>query len=128
MRGANCCGTTGHCSTVLKALLLHGLRVLRVFSKLRDMTAEPITRPTYLRTGEAARILGVSRDTVVRLVTNGSLSSYQPAGSHRYLNEEEVLAYKAQRERRSAILQRMTTDAEASGLYDLEEHLFDQDR
>ncbi|MDR2565517.1 MAG: helix-turn-helix domain-containing protein [Bifidobacteriaceae bacterium] len=81
---------------------------------------EPIT---YVRTGQAARILGVSRDTVVRLVANGTFSAYRPAGSHRYLSEREVSAYKAEKEQRSTFLRTMTEGAEASGVYDIDEAL-----
>ena len=45
--------------------------------------------PTLIRTGEAAEILGVSRQHVVNLVNRGDLSSHGP-GSHRRLDRAEV--------------------------------------
>ena len=69
-------------------------------------------------TQQAAKVLNVSRPTVVKLIDDGVLPS-RKVGSHRRVPLAELLAYRQEvvAERR-AILDQMTTDAEELGLYD----------
>lgn len=98
-----------------------------VFDVLRDVI-EALSRglaitvaphETVLSTGEAARILGLSRPTLVRLLESGEIPFEQP-GKHRRVRLADVLAYqeRAQR-RRAAGLDQMVADSEDAGFYDL---------
>jgi excisionase family DNA binding protein len=48
--------------------------------------------PDLIRTGEAARLLGCSRQHVVDLCDAGRLPVVREAGSHRYVHRSDVLA------------------------------------
>jgi excisionase family DNA binding protein len=48
-----------------------------------------------IRTGEAARLLGCSRQHVVNLCDSGRLPSVRGGGSHRYVRRSDVLALAA---------------------------------
>ena len=67
-------------------------------------TVEYDTGPRRLTTGEAAEVLGVSRRTVVRAIDAGRLPCERSAGGHRLVTLEAVVAYGAERARRSELL------------------------
>ena len=70
-----------------------------------------------LTTSEAARLLGVSGPTVVRLLEAGEIPFERPA-RHRRVRLADVLAYRAQRAR-SAALDEMVRVSEEGGFYEL---------
>lgn len=71
-----------------------------------------------LTTGQAADLLGVSRQYLVRLLNDDAIPSYL-VGSHRRVRLEDLLRFKAQRDaKRRAALRQMVREAEAAGLYD----------
>jgi excisionase family DNA binding protein len=74
---------------------------------------------TMLTTQEAADLLGISRPTLVRLLTDGEIP-YTMRGRHRRVMLRDIVDYRdrTRRERRQA-LDQMTADAEADGLYDV---------
>jgi excisionase family DNA binding protein len=51
-----------------------------------------VDRDELIRTGEAARLLGCSRQHVVDLCDSGRLASVREGGSHRYVRRSDVLA------------------------------------
>jgi excisionase family DNA binding protein len=53
---------------------------------------EGVTEVDLIRTGEAARLLGCSRQHVVDLCDEGKLSVVRQGSSHRYVRRSEVLA------------------------------------
>lgn len=77
-----------------------------------------IRNEALVTTTQAAKILGVSRPTLVRLLDQGEISYAQP-GTHRRLKLTDVLAYREERERRSEELHRaMADEADELGVYD----------
>jgi excisionase family DNA binding protein len=69
-------------------------------------------------TQQAADLLNVSRPTVVKLIDEGSLPS-RMVGSHRRDILADLLVYRQDVvAKRRAVLDRMTADVEALGLYD----------
>ncbi|MEV6488041.1 helix-turn-helix domain-containing protein [Actinoplanes sp. NPDC051633] len=96
---------------------LHELLRLVVDSLSQGMAITLAPHNTMLTTQEAADLLGVSRPTLVRLLTEGFIP-YTRRGRHRRLLLADVVDYQSRTrsERRSA-LDEMTADAEDMGLY-----------
>jgi excisionase family DNA binding protein len=71
-----------------------------------------------LTTQEAADLLGISRPTLVRLLTDGQIP-YEQRGSHRRITLAHAMAYqdRMRRERREA-LDRMALEGQAAGMYE----------
>ncbi len=70
-----------------------------------------------LTTQEAADFLGISRPTLVRLLERQEIPMEKP-GRHRYVRLSDLVAYEARmRTYRRELLDQMTRDAEADGLY-----------
>ncbi len=79
--------------------------------------ATVVRTPREVTTQQAAKVLNVSRPTVVKLIDDGVLAS-RLVGSHRRVPLAELLAYRQQVvAARRAVLDQMTTDAEELGLY-----------
>lgn len=55
------------------------------------MTDQKTTR--YVGSGEAAELLGVSHDTVLRLVRDGLIPAWTPGGREVRMKRADVLAY-----------------------------------
>ncbi len=71
-----------------------------------------------LTTQEAADILNVSRQYLVRLAEDGSIPCTK-TGKHRRLRAQDVLAYKSRRDRqRKKALSKLTQLSQEFGLYD----------
>lgn len=91
--------------------------VISALAKGLAITVAP--HQTVLSTSEAAQLLGVSRPTVVRLLESGEIPFDKP-GRHRRVRLADLLAYQERaRRHRAATLDRMVSDAEEAGLYDL---------
>jgi excisionase family DNA binding protein len=75
-------------------------------------------RPSYITTGQAAEMLGVSRPTVVALIDRGDLPATR-VGTHRRLALADVRAHlaRSQTDRRRA-LDEVTRLSQELGLYD----------
>ena len=80
--------------------------------------ATVVRSPREVTTQQAAKVLNVSRPTVIKLIDDAVLPS-RKVGSHRRVPLADLLAYQqGVVARRRAVLDAMTTDAEELGLYD----------
>jgi excisionase family DNA binding protein len=71
-----------------------------------------------LSTTEAARVLGMSRPTLVRLIDSGDISAHK-VGSHRRLLMQDVLSYRQQQIRRQRqAYEALMLETDALGLND----------
>ena len=107
---------TGNVRSKLSASALHALRAA-VRSLLRGATSV-VPLDHELTSQEAADLLSVSRQYVVRLVDRGSLQAITTEGGHRRLRLEDVLLYRNKRdtERRKA-LEELEAETEEYGGY-----------
>ncbi len=74
-----------------------------------------------LTTQEAARLIGVSRPTLIRLLDTGAVAFRRTNGTHghRRISRRDALAYlRADLERRRRALDELAADAEAFGFFD----------
>jgi len=79
-----------------------------------------VQNDAQLTTVEAARMLGVSRQFLIKLLQRDELP-YHMVGTHRRIYVRDLLAYKARRDsRRRRILDELTRAEAEDGLYDLE--------
>jgi excisionase family DNA binding protein len=93
-------------------------RVVDAMERGASVSLEPIDR--QLTTQQAASLLGVSRNTLVRLLDEHELP-FERLGEtrHRRLRLHDVLAYRdRKREERRSRLDEMTRQANDDGLYD----------
>lgn len=85
----------------------------------RGLAITVAPRHTVLGTGEAARLLGVSRPTLVRMLESGAIPYSRP-GRHRRIRLDDLLAHQARSRRaRAGGLDEMVRAAEDAGVYDL---------
>ncbi|MFL1377367.1 MULTISPECIES: helix-turn-helix domain-containing protein [unclassified Nocardiopsis] len=98
-----------------------------LYSVLRDVVAalsqglaiSIAPHNTMLTTQEAADLLGISRPTLVRLLTEGEIP-YSMRGRHRRVLLHDLLGYRERSHReREDILDAMTAEGEEAGLYDV---------
>ena len=90
--------------------------VAQAMAQGRAVMVAPVS--LQLTTSQAADMLGISRQTLIRLLAEGALPYEQPR-RHRLLRLSDVLAYKERRhiETRMALAE-MTRQASEDGLYD----------
>lgn len=95
-------------------------RVVRAMGRGASVTVDPVDR--QLTTQQAAQLLGISRNTLVRLLDEHELP-YERLGEsrHRRLRLQDVLSYRARkRAERRERLDEMTRQASEDGLYDVD--------
>lgn len=79
-----------------------------------------IQNDAQLTTVEAARMLGVSRQFLIKLLDRGEIPHHM-VGTHRRIYVRHVLEYKAKRDsNRRKIIDELTRTEAEDGLYDLE--------
>lgn len=87
----------------------------------RGLAVSVVPLHTALTTQQAARLLGLSRPTLIRLLDEGHIPYTKP-GRHRRVALRDVLDYRERsRHERSRALDDMVADAEDIGLYDMVE-------
>lgn len=83
-------------------------------------TVAIVQSDAQLTTVEGARMLGVSRQFLVKVLERGEIP-YHMVGTHRRIYVRDLLAYKAKRDsERRRILDDLTQAEAGDGLYDLE--------
>lgn len=93
-------------------------RVVEVLARGDSITLVPVGRE--LTTQQAADILNVSRQYLVRLLNEGRIA-YHKTGTHRRLRIEDVLAFKTERdEQRQADLRELSQMTQEFGGYEAE--------
>ena len=70
-----------------------------------------------LSTIEAAQLLGISRPFLISHLLNTETIPFRMVGTHRRLALADVLAYQADKERRMAIADELSREAQDAGLY-----------
>lgn len=79
-----------------------------------------VQNDAQLTTVEGARMLGVSRQFLIKLLERGDIPHHM-VGTHRRIYVRDLLAYKAKRDsNRRKILDELTRAEAEEGLYDLE--------
>jgi excisionase family DNA binding protein len=93
-------------------------RAARLVAEGRQVTV--LADEELLSTQDAAEILGVSRQYLVRLIDRGEISA-EKVGTHRRLHANDVEAFKTARDaKRLAALDRLTAISEDLGGHDLD--------
>jgi len=105
----------------LPAAVTHVLAVvLAEAARGRAVAVVARTEEPEVSTSEAARLLGVSRPHVAKLVDLGIIPGRRPGagqGSHRRIRLAELLAYKRRTETRHAALDTLMAETEELGIY-----------
>ena len=73
-----------------------------------------------ITTGSAAKMLGVSRRTVTRIMDAGDLPFVREGRGHRLTHVSDVLRYKEESQRQEALLEEMRENMCKGGLEDLD--------
>ena len=95
-----------------RAVLLAAAHALR-----RGSRVALIPVGASLTTQQAAELLNVSRPYLIRILEAGDLP-YEMVGTHRRLDLDDVLRYRAQRtQRRRDALRRLSEEADELGIY-----------
>jgi len=105
----------GQCLELPTTLTVVMYRAAELLAKGRPVAVLP--EDEMLSTQEAADLLNVSRQYLVRLVDAGELAAVK-VGSHRRLRVAEIVAFKAARDaKRASALDRLTGLSEEAGGY-----------
>ncbi|BDR54373.1 hypothetical protein KIMH_04840 [Bombiscardovia apis] len=105
---------------------------VKLYQQIRDLVLSspssdceqvtPAEQTQRLTTGQAAQILGISQRTLTRMLDRGLIPYSRPqAQGYRFLNLEDVLAYKRQRDQQTRhSLENMRENASQAGSYDVD--------
>ena len=109
---------TGEVTELPESVFLLLERVIEVLARGDAITVVPVGKE--LTTQQAANILNVSRQYLVRLLDEGRIP-HRKTGTHRRVRMEDLLAYKRQRDRsRREGLRELSRMTEDFGGYDSE--------
>jgi len=109
-------GPSGDAIPIPEAVFRVLERVAEVLARGDSLTIVPVGKE--LTTQQAADLLNVSRQYLVRLLEDGRIP-YTRTGKHRRLRIEDVLTFKEQRDReRGAALDELTRISQEIGGYD----------
>jgi excisionase family DNA binding protein len=99
---------------------LHDFLVHLIADLIAGRSVSIMQNAAQLTTVEAARMLGVSRQFLIKLLDSGSIPHHL-VGTHRRIYARDLLNYKARRDtERRRILDELSRAEAADGLYDLE--------
>lgn len=100
---------------------LHEFLVKLIADLCEGQSVAIVQNDAQLTTVEAARILGVSRQFLVKLL-EGDEIPFHMVGTHRRIYVRDLLAYKAKRDsKRRQVLDELTRAEAEDGLYGLEQ-------
>jgi excisionase family DNA binding protein len=103
-------------SIVLPAPAFEALKAV-VTGMAQGMAMTLIPSGRELTTQEAADLLRISRPSVIRLLEDGAIP-FHKVGTHRRINVEDILKYRAERnEQRRAALRELTEISEEIGYH-----------
>jgi excisionase family DNA binding protein len=109
-------GPSGEAISIPESVFYILERVAEVMARGDSITIVPVGQE--MTTQQAADLLNVSRQYLVRLLNEGRIP-YTKTGKHRRVRIEDVLAFKERRDRdRKAGLDELTRMSEESGGYD----------
>ena len=109
-------GPSGEAISIPESVFYVLERVAEVMARGDSITVVPVGRE--LTTQQAADILNLSRQYLVRLLDDGRIP-FTKTGKHRRVRVEDVLAFKERRDReRKASLDELTRISEEFGGYD----------
>ncbi len=107
---------TGEVAEIPTSVLLLLERMIEVLARGDAITVVPVGKE--LTTQQAAQILNVSRQYVVRLLDGGQIP-FRRTGTHRRIRMEDLLTYKTQRDReRMSSLDELSQMTQDFGGYD----------
>jgi excisionase family DNA binding protein len=99
---------------------LHGFLVKLIAELCEGQSVAIVQNDAQLTTVEAARMLGVSRQFLIKVLERDEIPHHM-VGTHRRVYVRDLLAYKAKRDsKRRQILDDLTRAEAEDGLYDLE--------
>jgi excisionase family DNA binding protein len=99
---------------------LHGFLVKLIADLCEGNSVAIVQKDAQLTTVEGARMLGVSRQFLIKLLGRGEIPHHM-VGTHRRMYVRDLLAYKARRDNnRGRILDELTRVETEDGIYDLE--------
>ncbi|HOK46882.1 MAG TPA: helix-turn-helix domain-containing protein [Bryobacteraceae bacterium] len=99
---------------------LHEFLVKLIAGLCEGRSVAIVQNDAQLTTVEAARMLGVSRQFLIKLLERGEIPHHM-VGTHRRIYVRDLLAYKARRDSsRRKILDDLTRAEADEGLYDLD--------
>ena len=76
-----------------------------------------VTTAQELTTNEAAALLGVSRPFLIHNLLDAGLLPFHRVGSHRRISAGDLLAYRKEQQRRTALLDELAREAQDLDLY-----------
>ncbi|WPF66890.1 MULTISPECIES: helix-turn-helix domain-containing protein [unclassified Corynebacterium] len=86
-----------------------------------------VARHRLLTTQEAADMLNISRPTLIKILDEGAIP-FEMRGSHRRIRLQHVINYQeALQTRRAEALDRMQSQGQADGIYDILDTTVDED-
>lgn len=114
--GCKLVGPSGEIVSIPESVFYVLERVVEVMARGDSITVVPVGQE--LTTQQAADMLNVSRQYLVRLLDDGRIA-FTKTGKHRRVRAEDVLTFKEQRDReRKASLDELTQLSETFGGYD----------
>lgn len=113
--GCSLVGPTGESIPIPESVFYAIQRIAEVLSRGDSITIVPLGKE--ITTQQAANLLNVSRQYLVRLLNEGRIP-YTKTGTHRRLRVEDVVAFKAMRDaERGTALDELTELSESLGGY-----------
>lgn len=97
--------------------------VVKTMRRGQAVTLAPVSQ--QLTTQQSADLLGISRPTLIKLLTQGKIP-FETPGRHRRIRLSDVLAFQElRRSEQREILKELAQESQELGLYDAEPQVFE---